>query len=93
MVAGFLSSWVATHVKTVRAAERSGEAKRLAAICMADAMMAGIEPDALEVAAGGGLVKHIRDAMDTTTMAELDRMLERVRPTDATRTQGPKETG
>jgi hypothetical protein len=88
-----LRSWIATHVKVVKASEQSSEAKRLAAVCMADAMMAGIDPDALYKAAGGDLVKYISEAIDRAAMAEVDKMLERVRPKDATRTQAPEETG
>jgi hypothetical protein len=47
----------------------------------------------LEAAAGGDLVKYMGEAIDHVTMAEVDRMLERVRPKDAPRTQRSEETG
>ena len=93
MSAGFLRSWVATHVRVVKAVERSLQAKSLAAICATDAIEAGVDLSALDAAAGGDLVKFMEEAIDTVTMVEVDKMLERVRPKDATRTKGPKKTG
>lgn len=77
---GFLRSWVATHVRVVKASDQSREAKRLAASCAADAMMAGLDPVALAQAAGGDLVKYMSDAIDNATMAEVDKMLHQVKP-------------
>ena len=90
MPKGFLRSWVATHVKVVGASDHAKVAKRLAAVCAADAAMAGIDPDDLDTAAGGDLAQYIGDAIDDATMAELDKMLERVRPKVAStpQTQG-----
>ena len=87
MPKGFLRSWVATHVKVIRASDHAKVAKRLAAVCAADAAMAGIDPDDLDTAAGGDLAKYIGDAIDDAIMAELDKMLERVRPKDASTPQ------
>lgn len=93
MPEGFLRSWVATHVKTVIGVERSTEAKRLAAHCTADAMMAGVPVDQLDAAAGGNLVAYMAEAIDAADTAEVDRMLQLVRPQDAKRTEGPQESG
>ena len=93
MSGGFLRSWVATNVKVVMASEHAREAKRLAAACAADAMTAGIDPEALAAAAGGNLVKYMADAIDLAAMAEVDKMMERVQPRDAKGTHGQEETG
>lgn len=63
MSEGFLRSWVTIHVKTVNGVERS-TAKRLAAHCTADAMIAGVPPDQLDAAAGGNLVAYMAEAID-----------------------------
>ena len=87
---GFLRAWVVTNVKVVMAWDHAREAKRLAAVCAAEAAKASIDPDALEAAAGGDLVNYMGEAIDRVTMAEVDRMLERMRPKDAPRSE---ETG
>jgi hypothetical protein len=46
--------------------------------------MAGILVDDLENAAGADLLSYMGEAIDAATMREVDRLLERVRPRDAT---------
>jgi hypothetical protein len=86
----FLRSWVTTYVTRARITDRPAEPKQLAAICNADAIAAGIDPDELDKAAGGDLVHYIQVAVDK---AAIDRMLERARPKDGKRSEGPEETG
>ena len=88
---GFLRTWVAINVKVVHASHLSQEAKRLAAVCAAEAARSGIDLDVLNAAAGGDLEKYMVKAIDNVTMAEFDKMLARVRP-DATQTQEPEAT-
>jgi hypothetical protein len=70
----FLRSWVTTYVTRARITDRPAEPKQLAAICKADAIAAGIDPDELDKAAGGDLVHYIQVAVDK---AAIGRMLER----------------
>jgi hypothetical protein len=88
---GFLRAWVAINVKVVHASHLSQEAKRLAAVCAAEAARSGIDPDVLDAAACGDLEKYMVKAIDNVTMAEFDKLLARV-SSDATRAQGPEAT-
>jgi len=83
-VSALLQSWVSANVRVVPVAERGREASTLAARCIADAAMAGILVDDLENAAGADLLSYMGEAIDAATMREVDRLLERVRPRDAT---------
>jgi hypothetical protein len=81
---GFLRSWIATHVAPVPPSSREEQVKKWAAECVADALFIGIPYDALEKAAGGNIVGHIRRAADFAAGW--------VEP-DAKRTEGPEATG
>jgi hypothetical protein len=60
----FLDVWEAENVERVAQSEKSREAERLASLCRADAIRAGISERALESAAGGDLVAFMREALD-----------------------------
>jgi hypothetical protein len=60
----FLDVWEAENVERVAQPEKSREAERLAPLCRADAIRAGISERDLESAAGGDLVAFMREALD-----------------------------
>jgi hypothetical protein len=60
----FLDVWEAENVEPVAQSEKSREAERLAPLCRADAIRAGISEGDLEAAAGGDLVAFMREALD-----------------------------
>ena len=60
----FLDVWEAENVERVTQAEKLKEAERLAPLCRADAIRAGISEGDLEEAAGGDLVVFMTAALD-----------------------------
>jgi len=60
----FLDAWEADNVEHVVQSEKPGEAERLAPLCRADAIRAGINERDLEEAAGGDLVAFMLDALN-----------------------------
>jgi hypothetical protein len=60
----FLDIWEAENVERVPQSEKSREAERLAPLCRADAVRAGISERDLEDAAGGNLVAFMKAALD-----------------------------
>jgi hypothetical protein len=60
----FLDVWEAENVERVTQSKKPGEAARLAPLCRADAVRAGISERDLEAAAGGDLVAFMREALD-----------------------------
>jgi hypothetical protein len=60
----FLDVWEVENVERVAQSEKLGEAERLAPLCRADAIRAGISEHDLEEAAGDDLVAFMRDALD-----------------------------
>jgi hypothetical protein len=79
----FLRSWVAANLSTLPAGALADEAKRLAAICAADAIWAGIPFEQLQAAAGGNLETYMGTALDRVSQSEIDKMLMEMRPQDA----------
>ena len=62
----FLDVWEAENVERVERSEKAREAERLAPLCRADAIRAGIREHHLEEAAGGDLIAFMREALDAT---------------------------
>ena len=60
----FLDLWEAENVERVAQSDKSKEADRLAPLCRADAIRAGISERELEEAAGGDLLAFMREALD-----------------------------
>jgi hypothetical protein len=60
----FLDVWEVENVDRVAQPEKSKEAARLAPLCRADAIRAGMSARELEDAAGGDLVAFMRSALD-----------------------------
>jgi hypothetical protein len=64
MPAGFLRSWIATHVRDVADSNLDDQVSKWAASCVADALIAGIPYDDLLGAAEGNIVDYIKKAVD-----------------------------
>jgi hypothetical protein len=60
----FLDVWESENVEPVPQSGKSKEAERLAPLCRADAIRAGISERDLEEAAGGDLIAFMREALD-----------------------------
>src|SRR5262249_38195196 len=60
----FLAEWEFEHIKGVARADREEYARRLAEKCRDDAAKAGINKRALEIVAGGDLIRKLINALN-----------------------------
>jgi hypothetical protein len=68
----FLDVWEAENVERVAQSEKASEAERLAPLCRADGLRAGISERDLEEAAGGDLVAFMGAALDAAEARSTD---------------------
>jgi hypothetical protein len=69
----FLDVWEAENVEPVAQSEKASEAERLAPLCRADGLRAGISEHDLEEAAGGDLVAFMGAALDAAEARSTDK--------------------
>lgn len=72
----FLETWVTENVRTVSAEDQPATAESLAALCIADALKAGITEDELRDASSeiseAGLISYMSGAIDAAALADLE---------------------
>ena len=69
----FLAEWELEHIKVVARANHEEHARLLAERCRDDAAKAGINKWALEIVAGGDLIRKLIGALNEIESKELDR--------------------
>jgi hypothetical protein len=69
----FLAQWVFEHIKPVARANREEQARLLAEKCRDDAAKVGINKWALEIVAGGDLVRNMIGALNEAEFKQICR--------------------
>jgi hypothetical protein len=69
----FLAQWEFEHIKPVARANREEQARLLAEKCRDDAAKAGINKWALEIVAGGDLIRNMIGALNEAESKQIDQ--------------------
>ena len=73
LVRHFLAQWEFEHINVVARAVREVHARRLTEQCRADAAKAGINKWALEIVAGGDLVRNMIQSLKEAEFKQMHR--------------------